>query len=174
MSEPGPSKEPDRAAEAAPPSDLDEWLTPNSDASDLFVLKKSAGGLKSSPLWRFYCEIIKAKDDINEDDLPKKWVNRNQDKHQKLAACNKCGHLCAIGSDNTAGKFKQTVAGMKSHLESAAGHSITVEDLNNRIKKHEIASDPNPERASKHLKGAGAQTNIASLQSQERSRFQLL
>ena len=150
---------PEAAAKAAPHSKLDDWLTPNSAASALFVLKKK---VSEAPCWKFFCQVIKVKDDVNVDevDWPKKWVDRSVDKGQKLAACNQCGDLVSIGCNNAAGKFRQSVAGMGSHLESGKGHGITALDLSKRISKHEIANDPDKERAAKRLKGAGPQTSV--------------
>jgi hypothetical protein len=129
------------ALEGIGPEDIDHWLTPNVDAGELFVLKKNIDS--NSEAWHFFCWVIKQKDNIDEQKLPKKWTERDLAKGSRLAACNKCGILVSIGSKNSARTFRGSVAGMNTHLESGKGHSTTAKDLSSKVKKHEIATDPN-------------------------------
>jgi len=136
MSDPGAPK---------PPDDLEAWTTPFD--SELFVLKKVVG--KQSKLWSFFCHVVRAKDDVSEDDLPTKW--KNKAPGTQFSMCNKCGLHFVCG--NTLRKT-QTLAGMHGHISSGNGHSTTLDDLAARVEKHLISKDPNPERAAKRLKAA--------------------
>jgi hypothetical protein len=76
------------------PEDIDDWLTPNVDAGELFVLKKNTDS--NFEAWQFFCRVIKQKDDVDEQKLPKKLTERDLAKGLRFAACNKCGILVSI------------------------------------------------------------------------------
>jgi hypothetical protein len=63
------------ALEGVGPEDIDDCLTPNVDAGELFVLKKNTDS--NSEAWQFFCQVIKQKDDIDEQKLPKKWTEQD-------------------------------------------------------------------------------------------------
>jgi hypothetical protein len=45
------------ALEGVGREDIDDWLTPNVDAGELFVLKKNNNS--NSEAWQFFCQVIK-------------------------------------------------------------------------------------------------------------------
>jgi hypothetical protein len=135
------------ALEGVDPEDIDDWLTANVDAGELSVLKKNTDS--NSEAWQFFCRVIKQKDDIDEQKLPKKWTEQDLAKGLRFAAYNKCGSiLVSIGRKNSARAFRGSVAGMNTHLESGKGHITTAKDLSSKVKrKHKIATDSNQEHA---------------------------
>jgi zinc finger BED domain-containing protein 1 (E3 SUMO-protein ligase ZBED1) len=135
--------------------DLEDWLSINEDASKVHVLKKP-GRNKQSPIWRLYHEVFGVQEDADPEEVSDKWNERAP--AQKFACCNKCGSLVSIGNKNKAGKFKQSTAGINSHLQNS--HGFTLESIQPKLQQYDIDMDPDLERKAKRQKASAPQGSI--------------
>ena len=134
---------------------LVDWLAPCSKLVALFEFKPHTLN-QTSKFWQAFSAIKEQKPDVDENDLPNKWIDWKEG--QGFAGCNCCGSIVGVGPNNKAGTFKQTIAGMKSHLEMK--HRVTIETMAKKIEQHEIANNSNKERPAKRANASVPQGKI--------------
>jgi hypothetical protein len=93
----------------------ESWLTPNSEASKLFVLKPR-GGKATSDAWK-YCHLVDSvRTGVGSSHLPRKYI---QNPDRVFACCNKCGDLMMLPKKHKSASPK----GVEHHITHGKHHT---------------------------------------------------